>query len=326
MKKFGIILVLVIVVSLVFPAVSFAAGPSTVQLPADVQILKKATLTPKGLPWMYDPLSPRRPVSGPKEVAASGILGRPVSGDRYAIVIGVTDYPGADMDLKYAANDAYDVRDTLVGVYGFPESNVELFVNGDARRSDILRGIAALKDRVGEEDEVLFFYSGHGAKSTPRQGPISEGIVLWGGEQPQPYVEFLWDKELRRAFDDFEAKRIVFAFDMCWAGGMNELNGPGRIVLGAVDRNGLAAEVGADEGFPEINNGLFTYFLFELGMGYGLADFYDNDGNPAMPDVTVEEAYDFARANLYQVSLQYQAYGLWEIPVIYDQFARDMLL
>ena len=193
MKKLGIILALVIIAVMVLPAIGYAAGPASVQVPADVEILKKGTLNAKNVPWMYDPLAARRPTSGPKQMAATGILGAPVTGDRYAIVIGISDYPGADMDLKYAANDANDVNATLVGAYGFLPDNITLLVDGNASRGAILTAIAGLQQAVGADDEVFFFYSGHGAKSTPRLGPISEGIVLWGGADPQPYPECLWD-------------------------------------------------------------------------------------------------------------------------------------
>jgi len=69
---------------------------------------------------------------------------------------------------------------------------------------------------------------------------------------------------------------------------------------------------------PLINHGLFSYFFVELGIMYGLADFYPDDGY-----VTVEEAFDFARFNLEGISIATE--GLWQIPTIKDSFTKDLL-
>ena len=136
--------------------------------------------------------------------------------------------------------------------------------------------------------------------------------------------------------------RIVFIFDSCVAGGMTEMAQRGHIVCMATTKDGIAAEAGTmydEEGnLIEINHGLFTFFL--LGAFSGLvpeADPYDHDGNPETPDVTIEEAFNFASYSLIELTPMIQAgleafFGpdvaaLWGTPVILDWFrCQDLLL
>ena len=286
----------------------------------EIEIVKK--VAPAGWPKFV-------PSRGGKPVAAKGVLGTPLpeGGKRYAVVVGISDYPGDEMDIHYADDDAILVASVLGAGYGFDE--VRLLVDGAATRDAILGAIEEISALESADDEVVFFFSGHGAKLTPARGQAQVGIVTWGAEQPVPYPEFIWDKELRTAFKGFETDRIICIFDCCLAGAMTDLAGKGRIICMATTQNGYAAEYGEAYGPPipgigQVNHGFFTYFFVVLGMQYGMADVYDHDGNPATPDVTIEEAYDFTRANLQAMSLAFPE--LWQIPTIGDHFPRDLSL
>jgi len=319
-------LAIFLVTALMLPATAYAGKPDVKANATDVEIGKKMGV--KGMPLMGPPSR------GPKPDAATGIIGEEVSGTRYAIIIGISDYPGPDhvldggYDLSYADDDAKDMAFLLESIYGF--ENIQLLVDEEATRNAILSEIANLKGSVGEDDEVVFFFSGHGAKlvpkSTPAQGGGQVGIVTWGEEDfPLPGFGYIWDKELREAFRGFGTDRIVFIFDSCLMGGMIDLGKKGRIICMATTQTGVAIEYGEDyvgyyDGgeLPLINHGLFSYFFVELGIMYGLADFYPDDGY-----VTVEEAFDFARFNLEGISIATE--GLWQIPTIKDSFTKDLL-
>ncbi len=89
---------------------------------------------------------------------------------------------------------------------------------------------------------------------------------------------------------------------------MTDLKAEGRIVIMSCSESGLSYE-GETWG-----NGQFTYYFVEQGMLNGKADFYDHNGNQS-PDVVVEEAFDYAKANC-----RYQN------PIIADSFLNDLLL
>lgn len=325
-------LVVLLIVALMLPATAYADKPDDNSNATNVEIVKKIGV--KGATSM-GPTS-----KGPVPQAARGIIGEEVSGTRYAIIIGISDYPGpyhilqGGYDLSYADDDAKAIKEVLTVCYGFEETNVHLLVDNEANRDAILNEIADLKESVSENDEVVFFFSGHGAKFAPKptsaEGGGKVGIVTWGWENPEAptdfYLEIIWDKELKESFSGFVTDRIVFIFDSCLAGGMIDIGEEGRVICMATTQGGVAAEYGEDyveyydaETLPLINHGLFTYFLVELGMMYGAADFYPTDGY-----VTVEETFDFTRFNLEEMSREIPEF--WQIPTTKDKFDNDLLL
>ncbi|UCD53981.1 MAG: caspase family protein [Dehalococcoidia bacterium] len=266
---------------------------------------------------------------GPKPQAARGRLGEalPEGGERYAVAAGISDYPGIELDIYYAADDAVAMSYILVDLYGFDE--VQCFVDEDATRDNILGAIEDVKEMANENDEVVFFFSGHGAKLTPHFGQGQVGIVTWGQVEP----EFIWDRELKRAFEGLETDRVAFIFDCCLAGGMIDLAKTGRIIGMASTQNGYAVEYGEVYGPPIeipgieeptfINHGLFTYFFAVCGMQHRMADFYDHDGDPETQDVTFEEAFDLSRQ--YLIWIHDVVPEIWQISTIGDCFPNDML-
>jgi hypothetical protein len=252
-------------------------------------------------------------VSGkPVRQVAVGILGEspPRRKHRWAVVIGISDYSGGGSDIQYADDDALDMLKTLIEVYGYRRENIRLLISdykvNNATRGDIVAAIDWLRDREAAGDEVVFFYSGHGARGMADDGDgevIDEAIV--------PYEctsdALIWDGDLKRMFSDFEASRIIFIFDCCYAGGMTDLKADGRVICMASTESGVSYESSV------LQNGVFTYYFVDKGMYQGEADTTPSDGK-----VTVEEAFDYAKANVPTVVPQK--------PTISDSFENDLLL
>ncbi len=306
-KKIGIIAITIaLVLSLTLPGIALADKPLKVDKykpvsATDVELATKIVVD-KG----KAPAKPQKPI----ETAATGTLGTPLpnKGNQYAIVIGISDYPGTGADLQYADDDAEDMSNALTSLYDF---KVTKYVNLEATRSNILMAIESVGKAASAEDEVVFFFSGHGGKGKANDGDeekIDECIWAHNGTTLVP----IWDGELAAAFSDYDTSRIVFIFDSCYAGGMTDLTAPGRIVAMATTETTLGVESATWE------NGEFTYYLVEEGMLAGMADKYDNNGNGQLlepVDVTVEEGWDFTKANCRS-----------DTPTISDSFDNDLLL
>ena len=321
-------MVIALIAGLLIPSVALATKPDAKPHATDVEIVKKVGV--KGGP------SPRGGGGRPGPLATTGILGEEVTGTRYAIIVGISDYAVDEYNLQYADDDAYALKELLEGVYYFDEDNIEMLVNEEATREAILGAITGLPP-LTEDDEVVFSFSGHGARGRVADGDkeaIDEGIVPYECT-PEAVI---WDGELKEAFSEFATVRIVFIFDSCLAGGMTDLEGDDRIILMACTENGYSAEIGEAYGQPPpfINHGLLTFFLI-LGVdpelvGWegllppGLADFCDHDGDEILgepSDVTVEEAFDYARGCV--VGLSRTTPILMQTPTISDSFGGDLL-
>lgn len=265
----------------------------------EIELVKKST-------------APQASAKGkPSDGAATGVLGAPVTGIRYAIIIGISNYPGTRNDLKYADDDAGDMFTALTTLYGFDAGNIRLLKDLNATFEAIRAAVVEIRSKAVAGDEVVFFFSGHGAKGKADDGDeelVDEAIVCHDGSS----LVYIWDGQLKIWFSDFATSRIVFIFDSCLSGGMTDLKASGRVIAMACSETGSAYEGDAWQ------NGQFTYYFVDKGMIQGLADKYDHDNDGVRPegiDVVVEEAFDYAKANCQN-----------QKPVISDSFANDLLL
>ncbi len=295
MKKIFIsILVLGLILLMGAPA-ALAKTDKDKPLPAsDIELVKKVTL--KG---------PKAPGGKPVKGAATGILGAPCTGMKYAVVVGISDYPGTGNDLEYADDDAEDMHAALLSRCGYDIGNIHLLKDLGATFDAIRSAIVDIKGKASESDEVVFFFSGHGARGKADDGDretIDEAIVTHDGTN----IVYIWDGQLKTWFDGFKTTRIIFIFDSCLAGGMTDLKAAGRVISMAAAENGVAYEGDA------WSNGQFTHYFTDRGMLLGLADKYDHVSD--VVDVTVEEAFDYAKA-----------YCQNQTPQISDSFLNDLL-
>lgn len=350
-KLSGLVLSLVLIASLVVPTVAYATGPDRREKPdkerpvraANIRLVKKITIRDPGPPFV----PPGQEKKKNKEGAATGILGQvPPSDaeDKYAIIIGISDYPGIANDLWYADDDAIEMYQALTTLYEYDPANIRLlidfggtFVGGlfeSASFDNILEAVEWVKGEAILDDEVVFFFSGHGGwVLDPDTGaptdilPADEAdgrdeMIICHDGDPTPDGELLGilDDILESWFSEFNTSRIVFIFDSCLSGGMTDLSypGSGRVINMASTEEGLAYE------YSKLENGQFTYYFVDEGMSQAFADKYDHDDdgivakkrNPGEgEDVTVEEAFDYANKKCKR-----------QTPTISDDFDDDLLL
>jgi uncharacterized protein len=81
------------------------------------------------------------------------------SGRYFALVIGVDKYTGPIPQLRTAVRDAAAIADILKEKYGFQTT---LLTDANATRAKILDQIAAYETQLGENDNLLIYYAGHG--------------------------------------------------------------------------------------------------------------------------------------------------------------------
>jgi uncharacterized caspase-like protein len=91
-----------------------------------------------------------------------------VNPNQWALLIGVGDYPGNTVDLKYPGADAISIKDLLISSAGFAEDHVRLLTDNGAGESmatkqNIFAAIDQyLAPRVQPGHEIIIFLAGHG--------------------------------------------------------------------------------------------------------------------------------------------------------------------
>lgn len=105
------------------------------------------------------------------------------SKDAYAIVIGISDYPGTENDLSYCDDDAQAVYSMLVNEYNFKTENILYLQDSSATLNGINNAFDTIASQITSDDIFFFYYSGHGGTSL-----INEGIHLYSIDSPHPYI------------------------------------------------------------------------------------------------------------------------------------------
>jgi hypothetical protein len=98
------------------------------------------------------------------------------SKDAYAIVVGISDYPGSTSDLLYCDDDAQDVYSMLINDFNFKTENVYYFQDSSASKSAISNAFDLIASQIREDDIFFFYYSGHGGAGTSSTGTTSYSI------------------------------------------------------------------------------------------------------------------------------------------------------
>lgn len=73
----------------------------------------------------------------------------------YAIVIGISDYPGSSNDLSYCDDDAQDIYSMLINDYNFKTENVIYLQDSSASKNAINTAFDQISSQITNDD--IFF-------------------------------------------------------------------------------------------------------------------------------------------------------------------------
>lgn len=103
----------------------------------------------------------------------------------YAIIIGISDYPGIDNDLSYCDDDAQDVYDMLIDDYNFKPENIIYLQDSNATKATINSAFDYINTQITSNDIFFFYYSGHGGASVE-----NDGVYMHSIDSPHPYPNY----------------------------------------------------------------------------------------------------------------------------------------
>jgi caspase domain-containing protein len=225
-----------------------------------------------------------------------------VTGEKWAVVIGISDYRTDNLDLQFAHRDAEAIRDFLIGKGGFRPDRVRLLTNQNATYQGIRTALFSFLAATQPDDLVLIFLAGHGVQDAVNTDNYfflahdSEVGNLGGTAIP------MWD--LGNVMDyTIRSQRILVFADTCHSGAVSDMASDGgrlnffnkylevlarkkgRLVVTASQAHESSLEK------PNLAHGVFTHsILFGLG---GAAD-----DNPADGVITAGELVDYVRAKV----------------------------
>ncbi|HWQ87155.1 caspase family protein [Brevundimonas sp.] len=181
----------------------------------------------------------------------------------FAVMVGVSDYGGAQSPLDFTDEDARKLAETLRTDGSLNDASVVL-TNAEATVAGVRRAFARVAAEAGPEDTFLFFFSGHGDQSEAQISGLepdgkSESIVLRDGE--------ISDSDMAGLFGSLRTRLSLLVLDSCFSGGFarNVVDRPG--VMGLFSSEEDLTSAVADK-FQA--GGYLSHFL-RTGMG-GEAD------------------------------------------------------
>lgn len=358
----------------------------------------------KGKPANVKP-APADPTAG----GVTGVLGDqmlPGEGKKYAIVIGLANYPGADSVLPDLCvyqvpedvpdypidgseatlideqknnckdGDSVNMEKTLIEKYGFAPSNVIRLSDSKATFSEIEKNVMKLVGGTTEdgtvypgilepEDELVFFFSGHGALSGDDtiDGDLDEnddgGIVIYDKTyDAEKYIDnidgyagtynnqiayddsaYIWDGQLRAWFANAATDRIFFAFDTCHAAEMDDLVWTDGTRTTKVDGRVLAYSSGKEEssytyylggainsGNVHDSEGLFSHYFVLRAMYDGYADGSNPINKRSKDPLKYDGKVAVEETFSYAYPLVREASSNRQTPHLDDLFTNDLLL
>ncbi len=225
---------------------------------------------------------------------------------KWAVVIGVENYKKAPY-VEFAERDALVTKEYFNKLLGVPTENTFYLSNSDATKTELETLLkSTLKNRVSKEDEVYFYFSGHGV-------PTNEGesyLLLNDSDPSNPRISAYAIKELYEDLGSLKTTKSYAFLDTCFSGGTGRtdkvdtlLEGtrPGvmkvndislvysnLVVFTATDINQLS------NSYKEQNHGLFTYYMLK-----GIKGDADNNKDE---NVSLDELQSYIKDNVSRES------------------------
>lgn len=195
---------------------------------------------------------------------------------RYALLVGIGDYPGTDADLGNApVEDANIIQRALVERFGFSADNIVTLNDAAATRENIAQGIVQHLGQAGPNGVAVFFYSGHGTQIgenigvtgslDPENENGDQAIYVYGAGGPSSVV---LDEELGYLIETIDAGRALVMVDACYSGSVTRASGsaPQSKVVDLNDP-AIAAQLELPTNF--ITSELKALNLTDLSLGFG---------------------------------------------------------
>lgn len=147
-----------------------------------------------------------------------------VSGKKYAIVVGISDYQNPSIpDLKYADRDASIFAEYLADPNGggLEKHNIKLLLNEHATAGNVIMAMYGMLEDTKEGDLLIFYFSGHGDLETKTIN--QPGFLLCWDAPPSVYFSggtfgLVYLQEIVSSLSINNKANVLMITDACRAG------------------------------------------------------------------------------------------------------------
>ena len=141
---------------------------------------------------------------------------------KWALLIGVNEYPVEQWKLKGCVNDVSMTKELLITKFGFPLENIKVMTDQEATADNIRKAIEEwLIARPHPGDIVYFHFSGHGSQVADPDGDEEDGkdeFICPVDLHPGDTRTFITDDELHAYFARIPTQNVTIVTDCCHSG------------------------------------------------------------------------------------------------------------
>ncbi len=213
--------------------------------------------------------------SSQQNTTSQSSVNRPIK-DKWALVIGISEFAHPEYKLNFAAKDASDFKEFLVGECQFQSDHVKFLRDKQATRQNIMSafGDTWLPRVVMPDDLVVIYISTHGTPST-RDAGSKNYIVAYDTVFEELFGTGVNMNDLCSQIKErVKTDRVLIVMDTCYSGAAASgargigreadnfdanviAQGAGRLVISSSSPNERSWES------PDYKNGIFTYNLIK---------------------------------------------------------------
>lgn len=140
--------------------------------------------------------------------------------DKWALIVGISNFKDSSINLHYCAKDAKDFSDFLINEKNFAPDHVQLLTDSTATRANILSLLGSRwLPRVAEPDDlVVIYFSSHGSPSSLDVGGVNY-LVAHDTDVNDLYVTGIAMQDLSRIIKErVHCDRVMVLLDACHSG------------------------------------------------------------------------------------------------------------
>ncbi|XXT21580.1 caspase family protein [Sorangium sp. So ce429] len=231
--------------------------------------------------------------------------------EKWAVIVGISRYKDASLNLSYAARDAEELGELLKASGGFKSTNVQLLLNEQATTARLTWALRSFLKKAAKDDIIILYFACHGQPDVGARGNIFY-LITWDTDPRDIGSTALPMREVQNALNDYVlAERGVILVDACHGspiGGstrarslsasdvMNQqAEALSKAQAGIATISSTRANETAQEGAQwDGGHGVFTYFLLK-----GLSGEAAESGTGK---VTVSSLYDYVSKNVTEAT------------------------
>ncbi len=136
----------------------------------------------------------------------------------HLLIIGIDKYSNGITPLNNAVRDAENFRDTLWNQYQFDKAHTISLFNEEATRENIIKTFSRLLNKLTKQDNLIFYYSGHGEQVEVGNGTLGYWIPY--DATLNETWSYLPNTEISNLFKLSNAHHLFGIVDSCYSGSL----------------------------------------------------------------------------------------------------------